>query len=47
MSGDARLISVEQVSASYSPGAVTITLVRYACNPDLPADEGTRRVDES
>ena len=45
--GDGRLVPVEPVSASFTTCAVTITPVRYVCNPDLPAAEGTERVGAS
>ena len=46
MPGDHGLLPVEPVSASYTMCAVTIMLVRRV-NPNLPAAEGTQRVDES
>jgi len=45
--GDTRLVPVEPVSASFTTCAVTITPVRYVCNPDLPAAEGTEHVGAS
>jgi acetoacetate decarboxylase len=42
--GDARIVPVEPVSASFTACDVTITPVRYVCNPDIPASEGTQRV---
>jgi hypothetical protein len=42
--GDDRLIPVEPVSASFASCDVTITNVRYICNPDIPASEGTQNV---
>jgi len=42
--GDARLIPVEPVSASFASCDVTVTNVRYICNPDIPASEGTQNV---
>ena len=47
MPGDEGLVPVEPLSASYTTCATTIMPVRCVCNPDLPADEGTQRVDES
>ena len=44
---DARLVPVEPVSASFTTCAVTVTPVRYLCNPDLPAAEGTEHVGAS
>jgi Acetoacetate decarboxylase (ADC) len=44
--GDARLIPVEPVSASFASCDVTITNVRYVCNPDIPASEGTQNVEK-
>jgi hypothetical protein len=44
---DQELIPVEPVSASFTACDVTITPVRYVCNPDLPASEGTQKVGES
>jgi hypothetical protein len=45
--GDARLVPVEPVSASFTTCAVTVTPVRYLCNPDLPAAEGTEHIGAS
>ena len=42
--GDARIVPVEPVSASYTACDMTITPVRYVCNPDIPASEGTQRI---
>lgn len=42
--GDERLVPVEAVSASFAACDVTITSVRYICNPDIPAAEGTKNV---
>ena len=42
--GDERLVAVEPVSASFAACDVTITNVRYICNPDIPAAEGTLNV---
>jgi Acetoacetate decarboxylase (ADC) len=44
--GDARLIPVEPVSASFASCDVTIANVRYVCNPDIPASEGTQQVGD-
>ena len=44
--GDARLVPYLPVSASFSACDVTITNVRYVCNPDIPASEGTEKVSE-
>jgi len=45
--GDGRLVPLEPVSASFTACDVTITPVRYLCNPDLPAHEGTVKVGAS
>ena len=42
--GDQRLVPLEPVSASFTACDVTITAVRYVCNPDIPASEGTQSV---
>jgi hypothetical protein len=42
--GDGRLLPTEPVSASFAACDVTIGAVRYLCNPDLPAAEGTEKV---
>ncbi len=42
--GDGRLVPLEPVSASFTECDVTLTAVRYVCNPDLPAAEGTSKV---
>jgi hypothetical protein len=42
--GDGRLVPLEPVSASFTACDVTIVPVRYLCNPDLPAHEGTVKV---
>jgi len=42
--GDERLIPLEPVSASFTACDVTIPAVRYVCNPDIPAAEGTQNV---
>jgi hypothetical protein len=45
--GDARLDPYLAVSASFSACDVTIANVRYVCNPDIPASEGTEKVSET
>jgi hypothetical protein len=45
--GDARLVPDIAVSASFAACAMTIANVRYICNPDIPASEGTEKVSES
>ena len=45
--GDARLVPTEAVSASFTVCDVTIPPVRYICNPDIPAAEGTQNVGGS
>jgi hypothetical protein len=45
--GDERLAPRYPVSASFTTCDVTITPVRYICNPDLPAHEGTVKVGGS
>jgi hypothetical protein len=42
--GNARLVPTEPVSASFAACDVTISAVRYICNPDIPASEGTQQV---
>lgn len=42
--GNERLVPVEPVSASFAACNMTITSVRYVCNPDIPASEGTEKV---
>jgi hypothetical protein len=42
--GDARLVPTEPVSASFTTCDVTVLPVRYICNPDIPAAEGTQNV---
>ena len=42
--GDERLRPTNPVSASFTVCEVSITPVRYLCNPDLPAAEGTEQV---
>ncbi len=44
--GDPRLVPYLPVSASFSACDVTITNVRYVCNPDIPASEGTEKVSD-
>jgi hypothetical protein len=44
--GDERLVTYEPVSASFTACDVTIGNVRYVCNPDIPASEGTEKVSE-
>ncbi len=44
--GDERLVPDLPVSASFSACDMTIANVRYICNPDIPAAEGTERVSE-
>ncbi len=44
--GDTRLVPYLPVSASFAACDVTITNVRYVCNPDIPASEGTERVSD-
>jgi hypothetical protein len=44
--GDERLVPDEPVSASFSACDVTISNIRYVCNPDIPASEGTQKVSE-
>ena len=39
--GVQRIVPPEPMSASYTACDVTIPNVRYICNPDLPASEGT------
>jgi len=45
--GDERLVPLEPVSASFTACNVTIHPVRYICNPDIPAHEGTVKVGTS
>jgi hypothetical protein len=42
--GDARLVPTLPISASVTTCDVAIMPVRYICNPDLPAAEGTEHV---
>ena len=44
--GDARLAPYLPVSASFAACDVSITNVRYICNPDIPASEGTEKVSD-
>jgi Acetoacetate decarboxylase (ADC) len=44
--GDARLDPYLPVSASFAACDLTIGNVRYICNPDIPASEGTEKVSE-
>jgi hypothetical protein len=44
--GDVRLVPYLAVSASFTACDVTITNVRYVCNPDIPASEGTEKVSD-
>ena len=45
--GDPRLVPYLPVSASFSACDVTIANVRYVCNPDIPASEGTEKVSDA
>jgi Acetoacetate decarboxylase (ADC) len=45
--GDTRLVPTEPVSASFTACDVAIPPVRYICNPDIPAAEGTQNVEVS
>ena len=45
--GDARLVPDIPVSASFAACDMTITNVRYICNPDIPASEGTEKVSDA
>ena len=45
--GDHRLVPLQPVSASFTACDVTIGAVRYVCNPDLPAAEGTQHVGDT
>ena len=42
--GDDRLRTTQPVSASFTACDVILTPVRYICNPDIPAAEGTQNV---
>ncbi len=44
--GDERLVPDLAVSASFAACDMTIANVRYLCNPDIPAAEGTEKVSE-
>jgi hypothetical protein len=44
--GDERLVPDIAVSASFAACAMTIANVRYICNPDIPASEGTEKVSD-
>ena len=44
--GDERLVPDIAVSASFAACDMTITNVRYICNPDIPASEGTEKVSD-
>ena len=44
--GDERLVPDLAVSASFAACDMTITNVRYICNPDIPAAEGTEKVSD-
>jgi hypothetical protein len=44
--GDDRLLPTEPVSASFAACKLTIANVRYVCNPDIPASEGTEKVSD-
>ncbi len=44
--GDARLDPYLPVSASFAACDMTIGNVRYICNPDIPASEGTEKVSD-
>jgi len=45
--GDSRLVPTEPVSASFTACDVTVPPIRYVCNPDIPAAEGTQHVEGS
>ena len=45
--GDARLVPDIRVSASFAACDMTIANVRYICNPDIPASEGTEKVSDA
>ena len=42
--GNERLVPTEPISASFAACSVDIGAVRYICNPDIPASEGTIKV---
>ena len=44
--GDDRLVPDLAVSASFAACDMTIANVRYICNPDIPASEGTEKVSD-
>ena len=44
--GDERLVPDLAVSASFAACDMTIANVRYICNPDIPAAEGTEKVSD-
>ncbi len=44
--GDPRLVTDIAVSASFATCDMTIANVRYICNPDIPASEGTEKVSD-
>jgi hypothetical protein len=44
--GDERLVTDIPVSASFAACDMTIANVRYICNPDIPAAEGTEKVSD-
>jgi hypothetical protein len=44
--GDPRLVPELPVSASFAACDLTIANVRYICNPDIPAAEGTEKVSD-
>jgi len=44
--GDGRLVPDIPVSASFAACDMTIANVRYICNPDVPAAEGTEKVSD-
>jgi hypothetical protein len=44
--GDERLVPDIAVSSSFAACDMTIANVRYICNPDIPASEGTEKVSD-
>jgi len=42
--GEERLVPLQPISASFTTCQVAIMPVRYVCNPDIPAAEGTQKV---
>jgi hypothetical protein len=42
--GNERILPTAPVSASFAACDVTISAVRYICNPDIPASEGTELI---